>query len=320
MARITARDLEQEAARQLRRAQNDPRRLSALHAAAALAASVLLTLTHILLARGISNTGGLSGIGTRSVYESMQYILQMGIALLLPFWEMGFIYCALGFARGQTITGRDLSAGFRRVGPLLSFWFVQTLIYFLVVIFVMQAASMLYALTPFSAPLIENIEQLLNDPTFRQTGTIPQDMTEQLFMGLLPVYIATGIISLGVIAPVAYLFRLTPYGIFSGERSGALRSILESCRLMWRNFTAFLKLDLHFWWYYLLTALVTLVANLDILLPLLGAQLPLGNEETTLACLALHVIANLLIAWFLRSRVETVYACAYNRLVTREEE
>ena len=89
--------------------------------------------------------------------------------------------------------------------------------------------------------------------------------------------------------------------------------------MMKGNCFALFKVDLHFWWYYALMILTAVVANGDLLLPALDVQLPVGENTATILCLVLQLCGALLISWFFRSRVATVYACAYDALVPRPE-
>ena len=54
------------------RANCDPKRLVAFHTAVALVLSLLALAIDFLLEQKIGNTGGLSGVGTRSVLKTVQ--------------------------------------------------------------------------------------------------------------------------------------------------------------------------------------------------------------------------------------------------------
>ena len=318
MDSLHIKELEQEAAHKLSQASYCPKKLALIHAGVSLAVTAVLAILHLLLSRGISTTGGLAGIGTRTALESIRYILQLAASIALPFWEMGFIYCALGFSREQTRTPENLTAGFRRIGTLVRSWLLQGLLYFAVAFAALQIVSIVYAVSPFSRQMMVIVEQLLADPTFLESGNIAPEIAEQLFRGLIPVYAFSGLLFLVLAIPLAYRLRMTPYRIFEEDRPRAIQAMAQSRAMMRSNCKALFQVDLHFWWYYLLQVLVALVSNLDILLPAAGVTLPVREDAAFLVFLGVHTALSLLMAWQLRSRVETVYACVYNRLLPQE--
>ena len=74
----------------LNNAACDTQKLTLLHTGAALAVSLVLTLLNLLLNRQIDTTGGLAGIGTRSVLELLQSVLSLGSSIAIPFWNWAF--------------------------------------------------------------------------------------------------------------------------------------------------------------------------------------------------------------------------------------
>ena len=78
-----------------------PQRLVLIHTAAALGLSLILNILHYVLQQGIAGTGGLSGIGTRTVLEFIQTVLQIVNLVVLPFWNIGYLYTTLLLSRRQ---------------------------------------------------------------------------------------------------------------------------------------------------------------------------------------------------------------------------
>lgn len=318
MNEIRFRSLWEQTGTRLASTQPDPRRLALLHTGAALAASLVMTLIGFLLSRQMEVTGGLSGIGTRTLLESAQTVLQLALMLAMPFWEAGFLFCALSLCRGRATGPADFLRGFRRAGLLLRLYLLQTLLYFLVTMVAMQVASLVYMLTPWAAPMVELLEQMAADPTFLQTGMLPAATLETMAPMLLPIYIIFGIVLLVLAAPVFYRLRLAPYVVLDGGCRGALAAMGRSNRAMRGNCIAFFKLDLHLWWYYLLQLACAAVAYGNVILPFIGIQLPMGADGAFFLCYGIYIVSTLVLDWRFRARVETVYACAYDRLCPPE--
>lgn len=318
MELLSYQELDRAAGQRLAQAAYDPRRLSLLHSAAAGGAMALLAIISFLLSKGIGNTAGLAGIGTRTALESVQYILQLTLTLALPFWEAGFVRCAMGIARGEEVTPSNFTDGFRRIGPLLRLWLLQGLILFAVLFVAIQLSSILISFTPFAQPMLEFMEQLLADPTLLEAGTLPQPLQDQLAQAMLPVYALAGILTLALGIPLFYRFRMAQYAVLDQDRPGALAALARSRSIMRGNALALFKLDLRLWWYYLLRLLCAVVAYLDVLLPLMGLALPLGTDGSYFLAYGLHLLATLGLAWYFRSRISVLYACAYDRLLPQQ--
>ena len=86
------------------------------------------------------------------------------------------------------------------------------------------------------------------------------------------------------------------------------------------NKRRFLRLDLSFWWYYLLLFLASLLCYGDLVLAMLGVSLPLSSSVSYFLFYALFLAAQFGIYWFCLSRVEVTYALAYDSLRPKEPE
>ena len=103
----------------LANASCDPKKLILIHSGALLALTLLLTVVDYLLEKGIGTTGGLSGMGLRSVLETVQTTLYVAQAVVLPFWQIGYVFVTMKLARGEQTGMTGLLEGFRRFGPVL---------------------------------------------------------------------------------------------------------------------------------------------------------------------------------------------------------
>ena len=92
----------------------------------------LLTLAvnslYLLLDNQIGGTGGLDGMGLRTVLQTLQEVLTYANLLFSPFWSAGFLWAMMSMVRGRTPQAGDLMAGFRRFGRVLGYLAYQFLI------------------------------------------------------------------------------------------------------------------------------------------------------------------------------------------------
>lgn len=307
--------LKQDTANALSQAVYDPRRLALLHSGIALGASLILTIVSFVLSRQVGNTGGLAGIGTRTVLQSAQTVLQLVLTMAMPFWEVGFLFCAMSMARGRQTAPADFTQGFRRFGAFLRLFLLQVGVYLLIGMLVIQVASVIFMVTPFAEPMLQLIHTLSQDAAFLQTGMPSEALMEQMMQAAVPAYIILGIVFLVAAIPVFYRLRLSRYILLEEDHPGALAALVRSNRYMKGNCVAFFKLDLSFWWYYLLQGLCGAIAYADVLLPALGIGLPFDGDVAFFLFYGVYVATNLVLAWRVRSSVETTYAMAYDSLL-----
>ena len=110
------RGLKHAADRSLAMAAYSPLKLIFIHTAVALALSLGVTALDFVLEGQIGNTGGLSGMGIRSVLTTIQTMLRMVEFAILPFWEMGYIFTVMRLARVESARPENLLTGFFRSG------------------------------------------------------------------------------------------------------------------------------------------------------------------------------------------------------------
>lgn len=307
-----SRQLKQMASRRLAEASYNPRRLALIHAGVALGCTLILTVINYILSLQLSGTGGLSGIRTRSVLMSAQSVLNTVVTVGLPLWEFGFVAAAMGFARQEAVGPRTLTKGFRWFGPIFRFLLLELALYALVLLLVSQLASVMVVVTVVSNETVELMGKLAQDPVFMETGVVPQELLGSQQIPMLPVYILTAFLYAVVAVPLSYWLRLTQYMILDGRRPRVLMAMRVSWKLMRGNCLAYFKLDLSFWWYWLLQVFCAALAFGDVLLPWLGISLPMEAEAAAFLFYGLKAVAALLLAWCWQAQVETTYALAYD--------
>lgn len=236
----------------------------------------LLTLgsngLHLYLDSHIGGTGGLSGLGMRSVLQTVQEVLTYINLLFTPFWTAGFLYAMISMTRGHAPGAGDLLEGFRRFGRVLGHAVFRFLALLALALAVGNVAAFLFTVTPMGADFVEKVGPLLSDPAVLSPEGVV-DLTKIPLDAMLPLLILTGLLLVPALVYVSYCFRLSLYLVM--ERPiGGVRAHFESMRLMRGHKRELFRLDLRFWWYHGLGLLITLVGHLDVILTALGISAP----------------------------------------------
>jgi uncharacterized membrane protein len=295
----------------LENADYNPRKLALLHAGVALGVSLILTILQFVLARGIDSTGGLSGIGLRTILSTAQMMLSTASLLLLPFWEMGFFRASMHIARGEPATPATLLEGLRRFMLVMRLFLIQALLYLGLMLLCVNIASTIFMLTPFSQGLTEQLTPLVNDPVQLEQALSNPDFIAQLFPSLIPMYVIVVLVFGAFAIPLFYRFRLSQFVIMDDPQTGAFAAMRISNHMMKNNCISLFKLDLHFWWFYLAQILLAVVAYLDVLLPMVGIVLPIHADVSFFLFYIIHISLSLLLAWQYTAGVQTTYAHFY---------
>lgn len=290
------------------RISGSARRLALLHSGVALGASFVLTVINFLLSKPLAQTGGLSGIGTRVILTSVQSIMALLLTVAMPFWDLGFVHGTVRLAKEEPAGAKDLLEGFRRLGPALRLMLLRALFVGALAFFCIQAVSTVYLFSPFSGGLMEQMEAILTE---EMLASGDMSNLEALLPSLYPVYIISGMVLIALLIPLFYRFRLADTAIMDGA-PGALAALRHSAKAMKGNAFSFFKLDLSFWWYYLLLALSVALAYGDVALEWL--KVPVNETVAYFGFYALSIIGQLLLAWRCAATVHTTYAAAYLEL------
>lgn len=131
------------------------RRIVSIYAGILTGLAVLVTLATWLLDLQINKTGGLSSLGLRttlSAVRSMLPLLQSAVVMCLT---LGYRAAMLRSARGQYASPQTLRLGFARFWVLLRCSILEGLIILAAAVASTYLATMIFMLTPLSAPFIE---------------------------------------------------------------------------------------------------------------------------------------------------------------------
>ncbi len=287
--------------------------LALMHSGIALGISLILTVFNMLLSRSIDSTAGLSGIGMRSALQSVQSFLSTASNMALPFWQIGFVFAALGFAQGGQVAPRDLLEGFRRFGKVLRTLLLQGLMYMVIGFACMNIASILFFFTPFASKLTALMEPMLNDPAALEQLFSDVSAMDSLMQAMIPMYVIFAVAFLLVSTPLFFRLRMAQFAIMDNA-PGALAAIAGSFRMMKGNCMSLFKVDLKFWWFYALKALAAVVAYGDVLLSAAGVSLPVNEDISFFVFYGLYIVLELFVSWRFAAEVQTTYAHCYGEL------
>jgi len=304
-----------EKARQLSRG-TDKRKLAAIHAGVAAGAALVITLLQYVLAAAIENTSGLSGMGMRGILQTAGSVLQIANIVLMPFWDLGFLFAALLWAREQYAGTDDLLTGFRRFGPYLRLMILRGLIGFMVGMVCAYISSFLYMMTPWAVPVVEFAQSVGMDMAVANEMMAQMDIAtmDAMLNAMIPMLVIWGILCVAVLVPLLYRFRMAEFLLLEDRRMGALAALLLSARMLRKRCGKLFALDLRFWWYYGLQALCMLLYLSDLWLPMLGVTLPVDGQTAAIGLYIAYLAATFGIQALFRPRVATTYALAYEHL------
>ncbi len=289
-----------------------PAKLALIHTGASAAVGLVITVINYLLNRNMG-PGGLAGMDTRAVLQTVQMALSTAYMILTPFWAMGLVRAMLGVSRQESAQPKDLLEGFRRFGPTLRLMLLQGLLYFAVIMACMNIATMIFTFTSLSDSMYAQLEPIMAGAT---TGELVLDteMIMALLPSLIPAYVMFGVLFCVVAIPLFYRFRMAQYVLMDQKGTGALPALVLSARMMKGHRLGLFRMDLGYWWYYLLQLVIAGVAYLDVLLPALGIGLQINSDVLLFGSFGLHLVLQLAFAYKWVAPVQTAYACAYNIL------
>lgn len=315
----SARQLREDAGRQLSKAR-EPQKIVLVYTAILIGTSAVSTIAQYLLGSGISQAGGLRNLGLRSMLSTVSNILPIAQYIILLCLGLGFAAAALRIARGQFASPMTLKAGFERFWPLAKCTLLQGLILLGIGFGSFYLAMAIYMFSPFSEGFFTIITPLLADESILSTGIPVLDEATSLALmdQMWPMFIIFGILFLALAIPVTYRYRLVNYLIIDRPGIGAFVALRESNALMKGNKRRFFRLDLGFWWYYILLSLASVVCYGDLVLAMLGISLPMSSTVSYFLFYALFLAADFVIYWFFLNRVEVTYALAYDALIPKQ--
>ncbi len=317
MAVLNPRELKDAASRRIQEASFDPKKLILIHTGVIVALNLIVSGLNVYLSEQIGTTGGLGGLGLRSVLQTAQTVLSYFATFFTPFWTAGLLFSMVSVARGNEVGPRSLLHGFRRFGSVLSYTLWEMLIYMFACMMLCYLVTYVYLMTPLAREFLVYMEKLMQNPElFLANGSV--NMAALPLETLYPMLIPLLILYFAALIPVAlclgYRFRLGIFLLVEGIPRGALGAFFVSSKLMKGHKWQMLKLDLSFWWYYLLEGLLMLVLYLDVILSALGIALPVSGIVAYFITILLYGVLQLVLHWWIKARIDVTYASAYEAI------
>ena len=312
------REINQFAAQRLQ-ASPSQQKIVVIYASLALGLTALVTVLSHVLGLQIDNFGGLSNLGKRTMLSSVQTMLPIAQSLLHMCLDLGYVAAMLRISRGMYTSPQTLRLGFDRFWLLLRCGVFRGIILTAVMFVSLYLGIMIYMITPFSNAAIEIVAPLVSQISLLDSGIVIDEMTYALLMdAMVPAFVICGIVLLVLGGPVLYNYRMVNYIIIDKPGTGALMALQESKKMMKGKRLQLLKLDLSLWWYYLPAGLAMVVCYGDVLLPLLGVELPVSETVGFFGFYGLYLAASFCVHLFLRNRAEVCYGLAYDAVKPAE--
>lgn len=296
----------------LRNAAYSPKILLAIHSGALIGLSLLLSLVSYILNKAIQPSGGLDSMNLQALLTTAQLVLQLAQLVVTPFWTAGLCYAAIGIARGRKTVPADLLSGFHQFLPILSSSLFIGFQYMWRVFLSVFLSSQILTFTP-AGSIVYEAAQSIEDLT---AEVDVQALLGENFILVMATYAGIfALVMLVLVVPVFYRYRMTTYLIMDGQEKGGLRAMLRSRMLMFRRRWALAKLDLSFWWYYLLLTLCASLGVGDLILQAVGVSLPVSDTVAYWLFLSLGLGSQLLVKVLAGPKVAVTYAHCYDRFL-----
>lgn len=292
---------------------NDPKKVVLVYAGIVALSSLVVTVVQALLDSRISQTGGIQNIGTRSMLTTADTVLTIAQLLLVMCLTLGYTGSMLRIARGQYASPNSLKAGGERIWVLLRTRLLQMLI--------MTAAAFALCFLVINVCLLTP----LSNRVIAVMGTVSAEVLladDLALIGFYSAMLPIILIYLVALVPLLWYFsctyRMVDYLLIDRPQLGAFGALRESRRMMQGNMKMMLRVDLSFWWYYLLQALVSVLVYLNMVLALFSIGLP--PEVLYWGTVVLYLAADFALRYFFSNKVAVTYALFYDSLCPKQEQ
>lgn len=275
----------------------------------------------LFLSDRIGTTGGLAGMRLRTVLQTIREILNLVNQFFGYFWSAGFVIAMMAMVLGREPQTRDLTGGFRRFFRVLGHIAFEFLFVVILMAAAVNLAAMLFSMSPQGGALVRELTAITSNPNLLTAeGLLNVDLIpmELLAAIALPMTIITIVIFLPLYIWLSYGFRLSLYLLLDGTAPSAFHSRFLSLRLMRGHKWSMLKLDLSFWWYYLLVTVITAVGYLDVILSLAGIPLPMDETVMFFGTIAAYCVLITALSLWKKAQVEASYVLAYEAIAHPE--
>lgn len=282
-------ELKRASLTRLRRYGKRPYKLAFYSVAIALAVQLLVSAMGYWVTT-YQGGEGLDGMGSVTMIQTVHELLSIVVSVLSPLWTLGFTAAIMAFMDWQDPQDTVLLKGLRHWWDFLKLYFLEGIFMFLVVLAVILPVTYLYALTPWA-------KDLANIPD-------PEIVGEVKFVAAAadeasPLIIIYVLALIAVLVPISYRLRFTNYLILNGW-IGVFSAMVTSFQMTKGYVWSMIKLDLSFWWYYLVTGLLALVYAAVVML---GLDLGFSFHTVFWLCCVLFALGVLALDVFAKPRI-----------------
>lgn len=313
----SAKYLKVKAANRLKTGK-EPQKVVLIYAAILAAAALAGNLAGYLLDGQISQAVGLQGMNTRAVLSTANVVVTIVQLLLVEGLALGYCAAMLRIARGQYASGSTLKAGLERLWLLVRTRLLEGVILTAMSFALCMVVVNIYMLTPFSNRLVLSMVPLVEAGELTTEAML--SLWSTAYQVLLPVTILYVVALIPLLWYFSAVYRLVDYLLIEKPQLGALGALRESRRRMRGSKRMLLRIDLSFWWYYLLQAATKALLYPGLILAALGVTLPVSPIVFLVAALVIYLAADFAVRYFFSNRVAVTYALFYDNLCPKEPE
>ena len=303
------RDIKARANKTLSYTPWDVKKLALVFGLVSLGVGPLLIGVDVLLLKAMENAQGLSGLGLSSMLETVSSLLSYAWNIFILLWSPGILYCGLMLLREQDPWPKGLFRGFKKWTGILKY--IILLVVFGIVLVLVISPIIAALSVSFMGEFVEFISKM-PETEAEMLAYMESVPDAQLIRMMLPMLIMMGVVMLAVIIPLSYRLRLVQLIIMDEEKIGAREAIRFSFRLTKGSCWQLFRLDLSFWWYYLLLGIASG-------LPMAAELSVFANYNPTAVTLILNVVSAILclgVYMLGLMKVRTADAVAYDHLRT----
>lgn len=312
----SAKYLKVKAANRLKTGK-EPQKVVLIYAAILAAAALAGNLAGYLLGGQISQAVGLQGMNTRAVLSTAKVVVTIAQLLLVEGLALGYCAAMLRIARGQYASGSTLKAGLERLWLLVRTRLLEGVILTAMSFALWMVVVNIYMLTPFSNRLVLSMMPLVEAGELTTEAML--SLWSTAYQVLLPVTVLYVVALIPLLWYFSAVYRLVDYLLIEKPQLGALGALRESRRRMRGSKRMLLRVDLSFWWYYLLQAATALLYP-GLILAALGVTLSVSPTVFLVAALVIYLAADFAVRYFFSNRVAVTYALFYDSLCPKEAE
>ena len=227
---------------------------------------------------------------------------------------MGYTYSILQAIRRHSTGLNTLREGFYRFGPVLRFTLLQYGFFLAVGMAGFVPAMLIFSATPMGTHTYEIVAQGMENGLVSAAGEMTPELEQAVVNAVQPMVLVYLIVALLLIWILSYPFRMAPFVLMDKEKTGAFSACAQSIQMMRGRRKNLLKLDLSFWWYYVLLGLSQSLIYLDLLLPMFGVSLPISPRAANLVAFGLSLAGMVAISVLAKNKVYSCYALFYEEV------